>query len=275
MSSDKTRIILTVALITSLIFILLPAPQKILVANFLGPILLQPVRLGNSLLANYYLLKMKLTSYDERCNQLALENVFMREKLKATNDTTDLTIGDFNLLPTQIIARDLVTMNCFFYLDKGADYDIKRLATVVYIGGLVGKVTQIASHRSTVETILSPGFRVSSVVKRSGVFCMTTASQEGLFANYIQKNGDVLPGDTLMSSGLGDIFPAGINIAVVARLSDGEDMFFKKVYLQPVVDISKLQKVYILSYKSKLPPRKVAREPFRGINPKIPTFSPP
>jgi len=273
--SDRTKINVIVILIISIILIILPFPEKSAVSNFFSPVLLLPVNIGNKFLANVALLKANLMKYDERCNRLALENAVLAEKLNITLDSMRAEMVGYNLLPAQIVGRDLITMNHMIFVDKGTTANVRRQAPVVYLGCAIGKVVDVTGYRSTIATILSPGFRVSSKIKRSGVFCMMMATNEGLIANYIQKDGDVQIGDTLISSGMSDIIPAGIYLATVIRLEDGDDMFFKKVYLKSIIDINKLQNVYIIMSQIKPLEKKSKYDPFKGLAPKPPSIPPP
>lgn len=275
MRRDATKIILVVAVVVSAVFIVLPFSQKMAVRNVISPVLLLPANLGNVLLYNFTVLKTNVMKYDERCNRLALENALLAEKLGLTRDSLREAMVDYEVVPARIIERDLVTMNRLLFVDKGSASKIEKELVVIYSGSTIGRITDVTGRRSTVTTVLNPGVRISARVKRSGVFCMTVATNEGLMANYIQKDGDVETGDTIITSGLSDVMPAGLDIATVVRLDDGEDMFFKKVFLKTMVDISKLQKVYVMLPKAAPAAKKRFFDPFRNLEPRAPAFPPP
>lgn len=275
MLGDSTKIILIVTLVIAVALIILPVKQKIGISNLLSPILLLPVNVTNKLLSNFYVVRENLMTYAERCNRLALENELLREKLQLLGDSAVALVEQYDLLPAQIVARDLITMNHFLFVNKGMDDMVPKLAPVVYLGGVVGNINESVARRSTIETILSPGFHVSSKIKRNGLSCMTSATNEGLLANYVMKDGDVMVGDTVQTSGLSEIFPAGMNVATVIRIEPGKDMFFKKVFLRPIVEIARLQKVYIVLPRAKPLPKKVLVNRFSDLIPKIPSYTPP
>ena len=275
MLDDSTKIILIVALVIGFALVSLPVRAKLAVSNLLSPILLFPANITNSILTNFYFLRENLTRATQRSNELALENALLREKLTMLGDSTMASMVEFDLFPAQVIARDLVTMNHYLFVDKGSANQVSIGMPVVHFGWIVCSVTAVNGNRSTVETILRPGFHISSKIKRSGVFCMTSATIEGLLANYVLKDADIVAGDTIITSGLSEVFPPGINVAVVVRLAEDKDMFFKKVHLKPTVDISKLQRVYLIVPKARSPAKKIFRDPFDKLAPKMPTFTRP
>ncbi len=272
MRGDASKIILAVAVVISVVFIVLPFPQKMVVRNVLAPVLLMPANLGNVLLYNFTVLKTNVMKYEERCNRLALENALLAEKLSQARDSVREAKADFDIVPARIIERDLVTMNRLLFVDQGSAAKIAKEAVVIYSGSAIGRITDVTGRRSTVTTVLNPGVRISARVKRSGIFCMTVATPEGLLANYIQKDGDVRPGDTIITSGLSDLIPAGLDVATVVRLEDGEDMFFKKVSLKTMVDIAKLQKVFVMLPKAPPAAKKRFFDPFRNVEPRAPVI---
>lgn len=272
MRGDASKIVLAVAVVVSVVFIVLPFPQKMAVRNVLAPVLLVPANLGNVLLYNFAVLKTNVMKYEEKCNRLALENALLAEKLSQARDSVREAKADFDIVPARIIERDLVTMNRLLFVDQGSAAKIAKEAVVIYSGSAIGRITDVTGRRSTVTTVLNPGVRISARVKRSGIFCMTVATPEGLLANYIQKDGDVRPGDTIITSGLSDLIPAGLDVATVVRLEDGEDMFFKKVFLKTMVDIAKLQKVFVMLPKAPPAAKKRFFDPFRNVEPRAPVI---
>jgi rod shape-determining protein MreC len=271
-SGKAGKIVVIAAVVISAVLITLPRPQKDAVRGVIAPVLLLPINLGNTVLYNFSILKTNLTKYDEKCNNLALENALLAERLRLASDSLREELTGYTLTSARIINRDLVTMNRLLFLDRGSGSGIDRDMPVMYGGSAVGKVTDISRARSTVTTILSPGFRVSARIKRSGVFCMTLATNEGLVASYIQKDGDVREGDTVITSGLSDIMPPGLAVATVAHLEDSDDMFFRKVSLKTMTDIAKLRKVYVIVPGA--PPVKAGPgrtyDMFKGIEPRAP-----
>ena len=59
---------------------------------------------------------------------------------------------------------------------------------------------------------------------------------------------DVAVGDTVISSGLGGIFPPSLLVGTVIYAQDKEGMLFKDVKVKPSVNFGTLEEVFIAIY---------------------------
>ena len=63
---------------------------------------------------------------------------------------------------------------------------------------------------------------------------------------YLPLEADVKPGDVVVSSGMGDIFPKGILIGRITSVERKSGALFQEATLQSTVDLSRLEEVLIL-----------------------------
>jgi rod shape-determining protein MreC len=61
---------------------------------------------------------------------------------------------------------------------------------------------------------------------------------------YIQ--GDVNPGDKIISSGLGGIYPRGLLIGEVLAVEEEENKLYKIAEIEPAVNLSVLEEVMVV-----------------------------
>lgn len=57
---------------------------------------------------------------------------------------------------------------------------------------------------------------------------------------------DVKVGDTVITSGIGGIFPKGLKIGEVAMVKKGEYGIFQTVQVRPSVNLARLEEVLVL-----------------------------
>ncbi len=69
----------------------------------------------------------------------------------------------------------------------------------------------------------------------------------GCILKYISKNQDVKEGDSIVSSGMGGVFPKGLLIGKVSHVDKQDAGLFLKINVAPFVDFSKLEEVLILA----------------------------
>ncbi|HHY14274.1 MAG TPA: rod shape-determining protein MreC, partial [Thermoanaerobacterales bacterium] len=62
-------------------------------------------------------------------------------------------------------------------------------------------------------------------------------------------DSNVLPGDLVISSGLGEIFPKGLVIGEVEEIEQQENELLKIAIIKPEVDFQRLEEVFIIIKK--------------------------
>ena len=66
---------------------------------------------------------------------------------------------------------------------------------------------------------------------------------------YLPIDSNVLPGDLVISSVLGGIFPKGLIIGEVERIEQQENELLKIATIKPAVDFQRLEEVFIIVKK--------------------------
>ncbi len=105
-------------------------------------------------------------------------------------------------------------------LGRGGQDGIEAGFAVTGIGGLVGRVVQVTPHTSRVLLISDQSSRVGVKISRSRHmgFIQGQGSQMALM-QFFEKVSDVRPGDTVTSSSLSRLFPAGLPIGRVKSIN--------------------------------------------------------
>jgi rod shape-determining protein MreC len=160
------------------------------------------------------------------------------------------------LLPARVIAREPSPLYRAFVANRGSARDVRYDMPVVNNRGLVGKVVQTLPHISLVQLLKDPSARTSVMDKRSRVVAiLETENGRDFFAQY-RTPADVAVGDTIITSGLGGVFPKGLFVGTVVEIKEGYDPLFKRVSVEPFVSFEHLEEVFIV----KRPPRWLAVE---------------
>jgi rod shape-determining protein MreC len=126
---------------------------------------------------------------------------------------------------------------------KGADYGITVGSPVVFIGGVVGRVSEVHATTAVVELISDPGLRIAAVVEGD---TRPISYQGGENRTFGPARGVVefLPLDVyatssapkrLATSGIGGVYPPGLTIGRITRVEPSADGLFKtgEVALDP------------------------------------------
>ncbi len=149
-------------------------------------------------------------------------------------------------------------------LSRGRDAGIVPGCPVVSVDGLVGRVTAATATTADVLLLCDPASQVACVVEgreggargilRGGGVSPVPGGEglemlhavEPLAADYLGKDLELRPGDGVYTSGLGDVFPAGIPIGVVGEVSQDSTHLFQRATVAPYADFASLRRVFAI-----------------------------
>ena len=212
-------------------------------ARNLSSVLLYPVRITSKLVEYLNISNVRIEKLEIRVNKLTLENAILRDILEL--DTTQLAARDLRLLKASVIGRDPQNINGYLHIDKGTVHGVVKNQPVVSADGFVGKIKNAGTTTSIVETIENRGFAVSAIDINTGIHGVVK-SQTNLLFDYVRHTDTIEIGDSLLTSGMSEVFPKGILIGTVQRVSESDDLFFKHVFVAPAARINRLVSIYII-----------------------------
>lgn len=189
----------------------------------------------------------KLEGHLKTAQKAEKENETLRNMLGLKKNMTEL-----NLASAQIISRDPSNWFSTVTIDKGAaDGVLVDQAVISSNKALVGRVFEVGSNWSKVITIMDPECSVGALIERSGEYGVTEGdakleSEGKCKLSYISKNSDVLVGDTLVTAGLGGIFPKGIPIGNIQSVQTDVQGISQYAVVVPTCDFDKLEYVFIV-----------------------------
>lgn len=131
-------------------------------------------------------------------------------------------------------------------VDRGAVHGVRRGQPVVDATGLIGLVQRTGWTSAEVVMLVDPRSTVLARVARSRVLGRVRGTEEGrrLVMEDVSRDGDVEPGDLVVTSGMGRVFPPNIPIGRVVSIS--EDDRRRRLELDPAVDFERIDWVSLL-----------------------------
>jgi rod shape-determining protein MreC len=216
---------------------------NLILARNLSSFLLYPVRITSKLIEYVNISNVRMERLEILVNKLALENSRLRDVLNL--DTTQMAASDLRLLKASVIGRDPQNINGYLHIDKGNLHGVVKNQPVISAEGFTGKIKNVGTATSIVETIENRGFTVSAVDINTGIHGVVK-SQTNMLFDYVRHTDTIEIGDSLVTSGMSEVFPKGILIGTVQRISETDDLFFKRVFVAPATQINRLVSVYII-----------------------------
>ncbi len=184
-------------------------------------------------------------------NEIKAENDRLSAMLNFTSGTQEL-----EHVTARVIGSDAPGhwFNIFI-IDAGLAQGIKVNMPVVNGDGLVGRVVDVGAGFSRVMAIIDSSSGVSGIVERTrdyGILTGLTGSGDEdaqLEMGNLPLDADLMPGDTVISSGLAGIFPKGIRIGEVTEVRPSKDGMRNQAVVTPWVDFEHLEEVMIITTK--------------------------
>lgn len=189
----------------------------------------------------------ELTSQLQNAQAAINENESLREMLGVTERQTDFTYAT-----AEVIGRTLDEWSSELNIDAGSADGLERNDCVVTAQGMVGYISELSEHTARVTTILDSDMSAGARIVRTGELAVATGDYqfmtEGkLKINYLNRDADVLVGDTVQTSGSGGVFPKGLGIGTVESIQTESDGMSNYAVVNPLVNISSLTRVYIIT----------------------------
>lgn len=182
---------------------------------------------------------------------LMLENSILREEaLKAEQYRTLLGItrtDQREAVPARILYRSEGLVTGTMVVDKGRNDGVSDNSVCISAEGLVGVVSSAGESTSEILPITNPSVNVSCVTWPSGAYGILQSSSDGsLSLVHVDLTSDVHPGDQVLTSRYGGVFPDGLLAGRVTGISSGEPGLALKLDVQPAVDFESTGEVLIL-----------------------------
>ncbi|MBR0490780.1 MAG: rod shape-determining protein MreC [Clostridia bacterium] len=178
------------------------------------------------------------------------------ESIKTENETLKEYLGltekykNYKTIPGDVINKDISNYSRTITINIGAKDGVKKDMTVIAEEGLVGHVIAVTDTTAKVQTIIDPASSVStmlSTTKEAIVSKGTLENKQTLKAVYIPTEASVIQGDGIQTSGLGGVYPKGINVGTIKKVVDTENLTDRYALVEVAVDFNKLNSVLVIN----------------------------
>ncbi len=195
-------------------------------------------------------LKVKIAQYEnveEEIKVLQDEN----QRLKELLNFTDIT-NEYDYVTGTVIGKSQGIWFSEFTVNAGRNDGVEENMAVVNAGGLVGCVSSVSASTCKITTIIDSASDISVMVERTRDYgfvrgTLAVSSKDMLELYYLPSGYDLVPGDLVVTSGIGDEFPKNITVGKVTEVSRAnEDAQDHNAIIQPSVDFRHLEEVMIV-----------------------------
>ncbi len=121
-------------------------------------------------------------------------------------------------------------------IDRGTSSGLRAGLPVVDAQGLVGQLTRVFPGSSEVTLINNTDQLTPVFIQRTGQRVLASGSNgtDQLELKFMPTHGDIKPGDILLTSGLDKVYPPGLPVATVIRVTRPDSSPYARVECVPV-----------------------------------------
>jgi rod shape-determining protein MreC len=150
-------------------------------------------------------------------------------------------------LAAQVIGSSGSEKSRSIYIDKGSHDGVEPDQAVITAQGIVGKVLSVYGSTSLVLLINDQSSGVGVILEKTRLQGVLRGSATGqVMVEKILNDETVQPGERVLTSGGDQIFPKGLDVGTVAKVSPGKDAFLE-IRLQPAAHLSKLEEILVVT----------------------------
>ena len=186
----------------------------------------------------------------ERLAALEEENLQLAEALVASGRLGRIAEMreefDVPMLSAELVGLDASTWFRSVLLDRGRNHGVHAGMPLICEQGLVGLVTATSRNAARGMLLLDRQSAVGAVVQRSRARGMVRGAGDGLVFEFVGREADVAPGDVLITSGLGGVFPKGLRVGVVGAVEAEGPQLLREAVVEPAVDFGRLERVFVM-----------------------------
>jgi rod shape-determining protein MreC len=139
----------------------------------------------------------------------------------------------------EIISLEVSTLRQRMLVNRGGNSGVFKSQPVVTGEGVIGQVFRLGPFSSEIILITDAEHALPVQVLRSGVrtIALGTGRATALELPYVPQNYDVRVGDVLVTSGLGQVFPYGIPVGRVTKVTRDQGEQLAQIQAAPLAKI--------------------------------------
>ncbi len=185
------------------------------------------------------LMKHRLAQFEEA----RIENQRLHQLLNFKKQHDTLEQG----LAAHIIGRQTDSLSQIFIIDCGSRQGLKINNPVFTPGGVIGRIIACGPQSAKVLLLVDQNSACDVIIQRNRIRGTLQGTGSDLCElAHLQRTADVKVGDTLITSGLDNMFPKGITVGTVVKTEQDPNGLSQQIKVKPTFDLNTIEEVYII-----------------------------
>ena len=180
-------------------------------------------------------------------------NKELETELNNLSELMGINPTNYSFIHSKVIERNIHWYQELI-IDKGTNHGINSGMAVISNQGLIGRITKTTATTSIVKLLTSDDLKISIYIKNDtgdyhGIIDNYLEDENLIRANDINKNSDIKIGDKVYTTGLGEIYPAGIYIGEIVEINYDSLGLSKIVKIKTDLSYDKITYVSVVGRK--------------------------
>ncbi|MEW9053316.1 MAG: rod shape-determining protein MreC [Neobacillus sp.] len=189
----------------------------------------------------------QLVTLEAKVQELEKDNKELRDILGEEE-----TLRDYEPLQATVIGRNPDRWHEMIIINKGKLNGIQKNMAVVTAHGLIGKVKTVNQFSSTVQLLsaMDPKNRISAIIQGdTNVFGLVEGfdkEKKALLVKTIPAGVEIKKGQNVITSGLGGVFPQGLQIGKVIEVKPDQYGLNQTALVEPGANFYDLENIIVI-----------------------------
>ncbi|MDP5272728.1 rod shape-determining protein MreC [Chengkuizengella axinellae] len=202
-------------------------------------------------------LKLTLSQYARdraKLNRLEEENERLMEELQFTEEQKK--INDYKFHIAHVVSINPDAFNDTITINLGSEHGMELNMLVTTTDGLIGRISEVTPLNATVQLLtdfndqFNNSIGISATVLGSeesfGIIQSYDEKENVLIMSQINQNDILKEGDVIITSGLGKLFPEGIEVGTVLSREVGDFGLTHIAKIKPAAKFENLMEVFVV-----------------------------
>ena len=178
----------------------------------------------------------------QKFKALEAENLRLRNLLDSS-----FKVGE-RVLIAELSSVELDPYRQQIVISKGTRSGVFKGQPVLDANAVMGQVIATSPLHSTVMLITDASHALPVQVLRNGLrtVAVGTGNIDSLNLPFLARNADIVPGDQLVTSGLGGVFPPGYPVATVKAVTQEPGQHFATISAEPLAHLDRAREVLLV-----------------------------
>lgn len=178
---------------------------------------------------------------------------YVEEFMEVFPDSTLTSYSRYTYIPAKVISNRTDNQHNTIIIDKGRKDGLSEDLGVITSKGVIGYIKSVSENYSLISSFLDTDNMISATICSSNTFGTLSwggkSTKKGVLKD-IPIHTEIIPGDTVVTSGFSFIYPPNLPIATISGKSKNNGINYD-LEVELLEDFKSIKHVYIVDYKGK------------------------